>query len=181
MTLLELLVAVAIAVVAAVAFVALNQGQRPYGAQSSVQQFDAVLAYADSLAATGGNGATMVFSPSGDGFVLTVYSGRPTSATALSEAHLAPMHTVGTLSEAKLGAPPFSVFIDGAGHASAASGAVTPGSVIASDPGCPAGESSVTLTFSDARQNVMRSIPCIPASAKPDRKIFHKGAHALPS
>lgn len=160
MTLLELVVAVAIAVLAIVAFVALNQGERPYAAQSSVQQFDAVLAYADALAATSGNGATMVFSPSGDGFVLTLYSGRPTSATALSEANLAPIHMVGSVSEEKLGAPPFSVFLNGAGHASAASAAIAPGSVIASDPGCPAGESSVTLTFSDPRQSVTRSLPC---------------------
>ncbi len=160
MTLLELVVAVAIAVLAAVAFVALNQGERPYAARSSMQQFDAVLAYADTLAATSGNGATMVFSPSGDGFVLTVYSGRPTSATALSEAHLAPLHAVGTVSEAKLGTVPFSVFLNGAGHASASSTAVAPGSIIASDPGCPAGETSVTLTFTDPRESVTRWIPC---------------------
>jgi type II secretory pathway pseudopilin PulG len=160
MTLVELVVAVAIAIVAAVALVALNQGGRPYAAQSSVQQFDAALAYAQSLAATSGNGATMVFAPSGDGFVLTLYSGRPTSTTALSEAHLAATHIVGSVVEAKLGGAPFSVFLNGAGHASAASGAVAPGSVIASDPGCPAGESSVTLTFSDPRQSVTRSLPC---------------------
>lgn len=160
MTLLELVVAVAIAVLAAVAFVALNQGERPYAAQSSVQQFDAALAYADSLAATSGNGATIVFSPSADGFVLTVYSGRPTSATALSEAHLAPLHAIGTVSEAKLGDAPFSIFLNGAGHASASSTAAAPGSIIASDPGCPAGETSVTLTFTDPRESITRTIPC---------------------
>lgn len=160
MTLVEVVLAVAIATIAGVAFVALARGAHAYGAHSAVQQFDAALAYAQSLAANGGNGATMVFAPDGDGFSLTVYSGRPTSAGALSASGMAPIGAAASVSEARLGAPPFSVFLNGAGHASATRGAVTPGSVIANDPGCPAGETSVTLQMRDPRTSVTRSLSC---------------------
>ena len=160
MTIVELVVAVAIMVLVTVAFVSFAQGARSYAGQSGVQQFDAALAYAQSVAANSGNGATLVFAPSGDGFVLTVYSGRPTSANALSESSIVPVRGTSSVSEAQLGAPPFTVFLNGAGHASASHGAVGPGSVIANDPGCPAGETSVTLKFSDPRTNVTRSLSC---------------------
>ena len=160
MTLLELVVTVGIMVLVTVAFVSFAQGARSYAAQSGVQQFDAALAYAQSIAANSGNGATLVFAPSAEGFVLTVYSGRPTFANALGASSIAPIHATGSVSEAKLGAPPFSVFLNGAGHASASQGAVGPGSVIANDPGCPAGETSVTLQLRDPRTTVTRTLSC---------------------
>lgn len=160
MTLVEVVLAVAIAMVAAAAFAALAQGAHAYGAQSAVQQFDAVLADAQAIAANSGNGATLVFAPDGGGFSLTVYSGRPTSANALRASGMAPIGAAGNVSEARLGAPPFSVFLNGAGHASALRGAVAPGSVIANDPGCPAGETSVTLQLRDPRTSVTRSLSC---------------------
>lgn len=159
-TLLELVLAVAIMVLATVAFVSFAQGAHSYAARSAVQQFDAALAYAQSVAANSGNGATMVFAPSGDGFVLTIYSGRPTSANALRASSIAPIHAAGSVSEARLGAPPFSVFLNGAGHASAWHGAVAPGSIIVSDPGCPAGETRVTLELRDPRTTVTRTLSC---------------------
>jgi prepilin-type N-terminal cleavage/methylation domain-containing protein len=172
MTLVELVVVVAITVVVATALVSLTQGGRAFGKQSAVQQFDAAVAYAQSLAATSGNGATMVFAQntSADGtvlpgFRLTIYSGRPTSATAVSASSLAPITTIGDASEAVLGSPPFSIFLNSAGHASAAKGTVAPGSVITTEPGCPTGEQNVTLTFSDPQGDVARSIPCNAAIA----------------
>lgn len=172
MSLVELLVATAIAVIVMVACFALAQGSRALGTQSAVQQFDAAFAYAQSLASTSGNGATIVFeqrtAPDGTalgGFTLVVYSGRPTSSSAITASSLAPLNSTGDVAESVLGSPPFSVFLNSAGHASASSGAVAPGTAIASDPGCPSGESSVTLTFSDSRTSAARSIPCNTAVA----------------
>jgi type II secretory pathway pseudopilin PulG len=166
-TLVELLVAAAIAVLIAAAFWSLSQGARAFGVRSATTQFDAALAYAQTLAANSGNGATMVFERrvSADrstvpGFVLTVYSGRPTSAGALRPSSLAPITSNGDISEAKLGSVPFTIFLNSAGHASGMRAAVMTGTVIATDPGCPAGENSVTLTLSDPRTSDTRAIPC---------------------
>lgn len=167
MTLLEVLLACAVLSVIAIAGMALAQGSRAGSRRSAVAQFDAELAYAESLAANSGNGATLVFTPgtTGDGFVLTVYSGRPTSAGAMQQSSLAPIHGGGTITEAKLGGIPFSVFLDGAGHASARSGSVSPGTIVASDPGCPLGEPAIALRFSDSRGSDTRTIPCNAAIA----------------
>lgn len=160
-------VAAAITILAAAALLSMSCGTRLFAARSAVQQFDAALAYAQALASAGGDGATIVFSQRKtgdgavtDGFVLTVYSGRPTSANALQPASIPPLISVGDVAESKLGAPPFSVFLNASGHAGAARGAVSAGSVLASDPGCPPGEAGVTLVFRDPRAAVTRSIAC---------------------
>lgn len=165
--LIELVIAAAIAVLIAAAFWALPQGARSFGAASAASQFDSAIAYAQALAATSGNGATIVFdrrlpeagSPLG-GFTLTVYSGRPTAAGALKRAPMAPMTSTGDVQEAKLGSVPFTIFFDSAGHAGGMSGAVSPGTALARDPGCPAGETSLTLTFADPRTSSTRSVAC---------------------
>lgn len=173
-SLVELLIVVAIIASIAMVLCALPQGARPFAMRSSTAQFDAALAYAQSLAASSGNGATMVFtqrlSPQGlpiAGFVLTIYSGRPTAPGALAQAPMEPLLSTGDISEARIGAAPFTIFLNGAGHAGAMTGAVAPGSIIATDPGCPPGESRITLTFSDARTSDRRVIPCNAAVAGP--------------
>lgn len=168
MTLLEVVVAAAIFVVAAAAFLTLTQGGRVYSGRSSLSQFDAALAYGQALAATSGNGATLVFSAPtqvGAAFDLTVYSGRPTGASALRQGSLPMLHLPGSIFEAGLGGVPFTIFLNSAGHASGSRGAVSPGSVIARDPGCPAGERAIALTFSDSHGSRMRTIPCNTALA----------------
>jgi hypothetical protein len=135
--------------------------------RSSVDQFDGALAYARALAANSGNGATMVFErrtasdwSDAPGFILTIYSGRPTSAAALARTALPPIVSIGDVDEAKLGGVPFTLFLNSAGHASAMRGAVLPGTILAGDPGCPSGESGIVLTFSDGRASDTRTIPC---------------------
>ena len=166
-TLVEVVIVVAILALIAAASWSLYQGGRAFGTRSAAAQFDAALAYAQALAANSGNGATMVFaqlrSTDGSaepGFVLITYSGRPTSAGALVRAPLAPMTSIGDVREAKLGGVPFTIFLNGAGHASGMSGTVNTGTIIASDPGCPAGETSVVLAFSDSRETDTRTIAC---------------------
>ncbi|HET9096710.1 MAG TPA: hypothetical protein VFN37_08615 [Candidatus Baltobacteraceae bacterium] len=171
-SLIELVIVVAVTVLIAVALWALPQGARSFGMASAASQFDSAIAYAQALAANSGNGATIVFdqrlseagSPAG-GFTLTVYSGRPTAAGALEKAPMAPMTSSGDVRETRLGNVPFTIFLDSAGHASGMSGAVTAASMLASDPGCPAGESSVVLTFSDPRTSSSRTIACNSAVA----------------
>lgn len=133
MTVLEVAIAVSIAMLMGIALVSLAQGSRVYAKQSDVQQFDAAFAYTQSLAATSGDGATLAFSVRR----LTIYSGR-SSASAI-----APISLTGDVSEAVLGVPPFSIFIDGAGHAS-----------------CPSGEQEIALAFGDPQGRVTRTIPC---------------------
>lgn len=154
-------------VIAAIAFWSMSQGARSFGARSAADRFDAALAYARALAANSGNGATLVFDQrrSADGsalpgFVLTIYSGRPTASGALSNAPAAPIESIADVREAKLGAVPFTIFLNSAGHASGTAGAVNVSTVIANDPGCPSGETSVVLTFSDPRSSATRAIAC---------------------
>lgn len=62
--------------------------------------------------------------------------------------------------EAQLGNAPFTIFLNSAGHASGIRGAVSTSSVIAGDPGCPAGETSIVLTFSEPHASDTRTLPC---------------------
>jgi hypothetical protein len=135
--------------------------------RSAAAEFDAAIAYGRTIAATSGNGATLVFNRRLDangsvtpGFVLTLYAGRPTTAGALQLARIAPVLSSGEVAEAKLGAVPFTLFLDSAGHVSGMSGAFVPGTVLATDPGCPSGASSLVLTFSDPHATDTRTLPC---------------------
>ncbi len=135
--------------------------------RSAATQFDAAIAYAQSLAATSGNGATLVFDrrTGADGavlpgFTMTVYAGRPTAAGAIRNAPMPPVPSSATISEAKVGSVPFTVFLDGAGHASVTAGAASVRTVLDRDPGCPAGEDAVTLTLQDPRSAAVRTLAC---------------------
>ncbi|HEY5257487.1 MAG TPA: type II secretion system protein [Candidatus Baltobacteraceae bacterium] len=79
-TLIEMVVVAAIlALLATVAVISL--AQRPGALESAVNGFDASLAAARAIAASSGNGATLVFAArtpaSLPGYTLTVYRGRP--------------------------------------------------------------------------------------------------------
>ncbi len=168
-TLVEVVIVTAIIVLIAATSLGLSQGARTYGMRSATGQFDAALGYAQALAASSGNGATLKFTApaSGPGFVLTVYSGRPNALGAMRLARMAPVTSTGGVREAKLGAVPFTIFLDSAGHASGMAGTLTASAVLANDPGCPPGEGSVVLTFSDPRATDTRTIACNAAVAGP--------------
>jgi hypothetical protein len=159
-TLFEVVIVAAIFVLVMAAALVLSAGSGTLETRAATSQFDGALAYAQSLAATSGNGATLVFSSDEGGFTLTTYAGRPNAAGAMRQAPIAPFAANAHVSEAKLGPAPFTVFLNGEGHASGIKGAVSPGTVIANDPGCPSGESSIVLTFEDPHYSHTRTIPC---------------------
>lgn len=166
-TLLEIVIVAAIGVLIAASFFTWPRGARTFAASSGAAQFDAALAYAKALAANSGNGATLVFGKriAGDGavlggFTLTIYAGRPSGAGAMQIAQVPPMQFTADVTEAKTGGVPFTIFLNGAGHASAIATAVTPGTVIAADPGCPAGETALVVTLSDPRASAARTLAC---------------------
>jgi prepilin-type N-terminal cleavage/methylation domain-containing protein len=165
-TLIEVLIVAAIVItVAAMAF-GMSNGARPIAMRSSATQFDAALAYGKALAATSGNGATLVIEPrESAGFAIDVYSGRPTVADALHPSGMATVAADGNIAESTLGAPPFAVFIDGAGHVSMAQAPLnaTP-APMASEPACPA-SGQWMLTITDARTHAgdTRALPCTKA------------------
>ena len=154
-TLIEVLVSAAIAVLIA-AGLAASFSSGPAAAASAAAQFDAALAYARALAASTGNGATLVVSQN----ELRVYAGRPTSDGALTASALAPVEIPGAqVGEATLGPAPLAVFVNGAGHASMAAFSGPTPAPLAQEPACPRG-SAWLLTFSDARAQEHRSLPC---------------------
>lgn len=160
-TLIETLVSVAITSILLLGAITLTASLHPAAAMASAAQFDAVIADSRSLATAGGNGATLVIAPapSGSGAVMQLYAGRPTQAGSLTAS--APVTAINAaVREATLGAPPFTIFFDSTGHASAMHGATNAGSVLPSDPGCPGGAAVLTITLSDARTSVTRTLPC---------------------
>jgi len=172
-TLVELLVAVGIVAVLSVGIITLALAQRPGALAAATQEFDASLAAARAVAATSGNGATIVVAPrtvqAGQkplpGFVLTVYRGRPTAANAVTATTVMPLVSDVAIQEATLGAPPFTIFLSSAGHASGIASYPSfdargkPGfSPVAQQPSCPKG--SLTLTFTSTNATQMRMLPC---------------------
>jgi prepilin-type N-terminal cleavage/methylation domain-containing protein len=156
-TLIELAVVVAIVAIMAAASIWLF-GLHPGALRASVDGFDQRYAEARSLAATSGNGATIVFAPrtTGPGFVMSVYSGRPTAASAVTRTNTMQLVSDADISEATLGSPPFAIFLSSAGNASASAqypsfdnhGNAT-FAVIAKQPTCPSA-GGFTLMFRSA-------------------------------
>jgi prepilin-type N-terminal cleavage/methylation domain-containing protein len=171
-TLVEVLIVAAIVITMAALVIASGQSARPFGMRSAADQFDAAIAYARSIAAGSGNGATIVFTLRKDGqgvavpgFSARLYSGRPNALGPIVPVPMPAMNSSGDISEATLGKPPFSVFFNSAGDASAITGAVAAASALAAEPGCPGGGSEMTFTLSDPRSAVIRRLSCTQAIA----------------
>jgi prepilin-type N-terminal cleavage/methylation domain-containing protein len=160
-TVIEMLIVVAIVVTVATIAFGMSPGARPMAMRSAVTQFDAALAYAKAIAATSGNGATLLIVPSGPaGFTMSLLSGRPTAPQALQPAGIAPFTSDASISEATLGSPPFALYVNGAGRVSMAHAAVasTPAPA-AAEPACPASGEWV-LAFTDGRGTDTRRLAC---------------------
>ncbi len=173
-TLIEVLVCVAAVSLLTAAAVGFGAASRPLAASSAADSFDAALDYARTVAASSGNGATIVFLPRKDGrgarlrgFTMRVYSGRPNAPNALQPAALAPLVSQADVGEAALGGAPLSIFINGAGSAVGQSGAVDSSSVQATEPACPDAGGRMILTFADPRTSLTRSLACPQTVAGP--------------
>ncbi len=183
-TLIEMLVAVGIIMLLAVAGGVWTLAMRPGALRSSVDGYDASIAAALALASTSGNGATLVFLPRMDGrggalpgFTLDVYSGRPNADGAVHPSGT--MRVIGdaSVSEKTLGKPPFALFLSSTGRPTGA--AAYPAidasghpsfTTIAVQPPCPAG--GLLLAFAvPAGARDTRSLPCgtsVAANAAPN-------------
>jgi len=172
-TLIETLIVAAIVMTMAALVVAAFQNSRPFGMRSAVNQFDASVAYARAVAAGSGNGATIVFVPRRDvqglllpGFNAQIYSGRPNSLGPIAKVPVGTFSSTGDISEAALGKPPFSLFFNGAGHASGARGVVTANTTMPADPGCPT-PPRMRFSFGTGAVTDTRTLPCVQALAGP--------------
>lgn len=154
-TLLELTIAAGIMCLMLAAALPLAGALRPAAAPAAGNQFDAAVAYARSLAATSGNGSMLTI----QGQTITIYAGRPTAPGALEQSG-GPLTISATISESALGPAPLTIFFDALGDAGAMRGAVSPGQVVATDPGCPATETALVLRIADPRVTLTRSLPC---------------------
>jgi len=164
-TLVEVLVAVGIVAMLCIG-VAIALTSRPGALRAATESFEASFAAARAIAATSGNGATLVVLPrSPHGFTLRVYAGRPNADGAVTLANAPALISDADVREATLGAPPFSIFISSAGNASGLAGYPTLDGggaprfvVVASQPPCPAG--GIALTFSTPSGRASRVLPC---------------------
>jgi len=172
-TLVELAIVVAIASMVLLSGGALWMGRRADALGTSVQLFDGVLHHAQALAAASGNGATIVVAPRADGATLYVYAGRPNVPGSMAEQG-PPVDIEAGVREPVLGSPPFSVFLNSAGHATglAAYPDYSSGSAVfapvAAEPACP-GSGGYTLVFSSGGASESRSLACsVSAPGAPD-------------
>ncbi len=157
-------------------------GSHPGSLARATADFDAALTSARAIAATSGNGATVVFLPRGNpshalaGFTLRVFSGRPTAASEVRADTVMPVTSDAGVSETTLGSPPFSLFFGASGDVSGASRypqTDAHGDVrfpaIAIEPPCP--RAGFVLTFVSAQHTVTRRLPCaspVAATAAPN-------------
>ena len=178
-SLVEVLIAAAIVAIMAAAVLNMTAASHPLGTRSAISQFDTALAYARSVAATSGNGATIVLTQS----MITVYSGRPTASAAMQPAPIAPLPIGGaTIKEATLGNARLALFINSAGHVTMASFAGATPAPLASEPACP-GSLRWVLTIADSQSTVTRTFPCdaISASAPAAQSTVAPESSELPS
>jgi len=179
-TLIEVLVTVGILTLLLAAG-AWSFSLHPNALVAATDDVDAALASARAIAASSGNGATLVFAPRGNGrgsrlagFALRIYSGRPNAPGAVNPTSAMPVIADANVRERTLGTPPFSLFVDSAGDASAE--ASYPAldangnarfAVIAQEPACPPG--GFLLTFTNPRSGVSstRSLACRVALSVP--------------
>ncbi|MGB8519005.1 MAG: hypothetical protein WCD38_02465 [Candidatus Tumulicola sp.] len=157
-------------------------GSHPGSLARAAADFDAALTSARAIAATSGNGATVVFLPRGNpshalaGFTLRVFSGRPTAASEVRADTVMPVTSDAGVSETTLGSPPFSLFFGASGDVSGASRypqTDAHGDVrfpaIAIEPPCP--RAGFVLSFVSAQHTVTRRLPCaspVAATAAPN-------------
>jgi prepilin-type N-terminal cleavage/methylation domain-containing protein len=167
-TLLEMVVTVAIAVILLAAGGVWMLSMRPGALRGALDDFDANLAAAKAIAATSGNGATLVFEPQSNGspgYTLAVYSGRPTATGAVTATNTMIANSAATVSETHFGSPPFAIFLSSAGYPTGKAGYPTLSSgvpnftTIASEPPCPSG--GIELTFTSPQGvTATRTLPC---------------------
>ncbi|MGB6061180.1 MAG: type II secretion system protein, partial [Candidatus Aquilonibacter sp.] len=168
-TLLEMVVAIGIAVILLAAGGFWMLSMRPAALRGALDDFDSNLAAAKALAASSGNGATLVFAPQTGGalgFTLRVYSGRPNASNAVTATNTMAAISATSVTETHFGAPPFAIFLNSAGYPTGtgnypsfdAQGNPT-FNVIAQQPPCPSG--GIVLTFTSPQGvTVTRTLPC---------------------
>ncbi|MFN2448343.1 MAG: prepilin-type N-terminal cleavage/methylation domain-containing protein [Candidatus Baltobacteraceae bacterium] len=165
-TLLETMIAAAVAAALLLAAIPLALGSRPAAAVTSALAFDAITQRAASLAASSGNGATLVIASSTNGYRMQLYAGRPTQADAMI-ADMPALVSGADIREAVLGGPPLTLFFDSGAHASGMRGAVDGTAALETDPGCPAGETVLHFSFTDGRSPQTRSLACVQTVSSP--------------
>lgn len=142
----------------------------PNALAASANDVDAAIATARAVAASSGNGATIVFAPrrsSGGGFSMRVFAGRPDGIGSVTPASSMPVLADAGIREATLGSVPFSLFIDSAGNASGiadypafnADGSAR-FTLIPQEPSCPSGGFNLTLTSPSSNATQQRTLPC---------------------
>jgi prepilin-type N-terminal cleavage/methylation domain-containing protein len=179
-TLLEMVVAVGISVILLAAGGYWVLSMRPGALRGALDDFDANLAVAKALAASSGNGATLVFTPrpnAAPGFTLTVYAGRPNVANAVTATNTMIASSPASVSEAHFGNPPFAIFLNSAGYPTGTANYPTLNAqenptftVISQQPPCPSG--GIELTFTSPQGvTATRTLPCnepVPIAAGTD-------------
>ena len=153
MSLIETLVAVATAATLLLSLGGLSQARKPYALRAAVESLRAFIADARSVAATSGDGATIVIASREAGFVATLYPYRPIADADFSSP---PVRTL-TGNASVTGT---AIFISSSGTASSSATWMPSSGAMASEPACANG---TQLTFSDGFASETHVVPCATA------------------
>jgi hypothetical protein len=148
--LIEIVVAVATAAAVLASLGSSTLSRKPYAMHAAVESLRAFIADARSVAATSGDGATIVIAPRDGGFVATLYPYRPIGGADLS---LAPVRILSG-NAAVTGA---ALFISSSGTVSSSATWTPASGTLASEPACRSG---TPLTFSDGFAAETHVVPC---------------------
>jgi len=155
--LLDVMVAVAIAGISIVAFVAgvATLGQQPTAAHDAYVVMQSEVASARELARTTGNGATIIVVPGSNSFTAQIFSGRPNGGTFNTTPKATVIEKV-AFSSGIAGTQPLAIFFSASGNVAAANWNIGDGN-IASQPACT---SSIAVSFTGGTKTVNASIGC---------------------
>lgn len=153
MSLIETLVAAATAATLLVSLGGLTLARKPYALHAAVESLRAFIADARSVAATSGDGATIVVAPRDGGFVAKLYPYRPLEGADLT------LPAVRTLT-GTAAVTATALFISTSGTVSSSTTWTPASGSLASEPACTNG---TQLTFTDGFATETHVVPCASA------------------
>lgn len=154
-TLVETLIACAIALLVLAAITAYALGSKAYVIRSAVESVAALMADARSVAQTSGSGATIVIAttPSG-GFTATLYPYRPIPSATVGAAAVRTLQGAASIT-------PTAIFVDSSGTTASSSSWTPQSGTLSSEPPCT---SATQLVFSNGYTSETHAVPCTLAS-----------------
>jgi len=163
-TLMEVMIAVGMIALLAVAGLGFTLSMKPLELSAATTQFDSVVASARSVATAFGDGATIFVTTtpgSIPNFRAQVYGHRPGGTLPVIPSAVPPLDAKTAITEtAEVHDPSFAIIIHGNGDIGARSNFNAGDTAVGPELGCPAGQNAFTFVFTVNGQTATRLLPC---------------------